>query len=68
MTTTAQVSKPQRRGAGWFVPSGTVPDVGYSVEVGQDMVQCTCPSFVHRRIRLGGECQHLRAVTTVMKR
>jgi predicted nucleic acid-binding Zn finger protein len=63
MTRTQQVGKPERRGSGWFVPSASMPDYGYFVEIGAHTVRCTCPSFVHRRTRLpGGECKHIKAV------
>jgi len=60
---TQQLGIPQRRGSGWFVPSATVPDYDYYVEITRDTCRCTCPSFVHRRTRLpGGVCKHIRAV------
>jgi hypothetical protein len=41
------VGKPERRGAGWFVPLGAV---GYFVEwLGEGRWRCTCPSFVWRK-------------------
>jgi hypothetical protein len=59
---TQAVGRPQRHGAGWFVPSASVPDFGYYVEL-EEVVRCTCPSFVWRRTRLpGGECKHIKAV------
>jgi predicted nucleic acid-binding Zn finger protein len=60
--TQTQVGTPERRGAGWWVPSGQA-GVGYYVEISAHKVRCTCPSFVHRRTRLPqGECKHLAAV------
>jgi hypothetical protein len=56
MTTTPQVGKPQRRGAGWFVPGG---QVGYYVERVAGRWRCTCPSF---RWRKTGTCKHIGAV------
>jgi predicted nucleic acid-binding Zn finger protein len=56
------VGKPEKRGAGWWVPSG-MAGVGYYVELGKGIVRCTCPSFVWRRAKLpGGECKHIQAV------
>jgi predicted nucleic acid-binding Zn finger protein len=67
MTKTPPVGTPERRGAGWFVQSGTT-GVGYYVEVTRDTVRCTCPSFVWRRTRLpGGVCKHIVAVRKVVK-
>jgi predicted nucleic acid-binding Zn finger protein len=60
MVKTPQVGKPERRCAGWFVPSGAF---GYYVELTKDTVRCTCPSFVWRRTKLpAGECKHIAAV------
>jgi hypothetical protein len=60
--TQTQVGRPQRRGRGWWVPSGSGA-WGYYVEFGRQTVRCTCPSFVHRRTTLpGGECKHIAAV------
>jgi hypothetical protein len=56
MTTTQQVGKPERRGAGWFVPSG---QVGYFVERLDGRWRCTCPSA---RWRKTGACKHIAAV------
>jgi predicted nucleic acid-binding Zn finger protein len=62
MTTATQVGRPQRRGRGWWVPSGSGA-WGHYVEFGRQTVRCTCPSFVHRRTTLpGGECKHIKAV------
>jgi hypothetical protein len=62
MTATLHVGKPEKRGAGWWVPSGTT-GVGYYVELTKNVVRCTCPSFVWRRTRLPrGECKHIAAV------
>jgi hypothetical protein len=64
MTQTA-VGKPEKRGAGWFVPSGAV---GYYVEFTKDAVRCTCPSFVWRRTSLPhGECKHIAAVRRMLQ-
>jgi hypothetical protein len=69
MTRAPQVGTPQRRGAGWFVPSASMPDYGYYVDLGQQMVRCTCPGWVHRRTRLpGGECRHIKAVRELIRR
>jgi hypothetical protein len=51
-----QLGRPQRRGAGWFVPSG---QVGYYVERLEGRWRCTCPSF---RWRKAGICKHINAV------
>jgi hypothetical protein len=60
---TPQLGTPVKHGRGWFVPSATVPDYGYYVEITRDTCRCTCPSFVHRRTRLPrGECKHIRLV------
>jgi hypothetical protein len=65
-TATQQLGTPQRRGAGWFVPSG---QVGYYVAIDAWTVRCTCPSFVWRRTRLpGGECKHIAAVRRLLAR
>jgi hypothetical protein len=55
-TATQQIGRPQRHGAGWFVPSG---QVGYFVERLQGRWRCTCPSF---RWRKTGACKHIAAV------
>jgi hypothetical protein len=56
MTKTQEVGTPQRRGAGWFVPSGAV---GYFVERLEGRWRCTCPSI---RWRKTGTCKHIQAV------
>jgi hypothetical protein len=56
MTTTPQVGKPVKRGAGWFVPSG---QVGYHVERVDGHWRCTCPGFRWTR---KGTCKHIQAV------
>lgn len=56
MTATPQVGKPVKRGAGWFVPSGTV---GYHVERLDGRWRCTCPSF---RWHKTGTCKHIVVV------
>jgi hypothetical protein len=56
MTTTPQVGKPVKRGAGWWVPSG---QVGYHVERVDGRWRCTCPSFRWRKQQL---CKHVRKV------
>jgi hypothetical protein len=56
MTLTSQVGRPQRRGRGWWVPSGVV---GYFVERVDGRWRCGCPSF---RWRKAGECKHIAAV------
>jgi hypothetical protein len=62
MTRAPQLGTPQRRGVGWWVPSGAA-GVGDYVELTKDVVRCTCPSFVWRRTRLPrGECKHIVAV------
>jgi len=67
MTTTPQVGKPVKRGAGWWVPSAT-GSWGYFVEISAQTIRCTCPSFVHRRTRLvGRECKHIAAVRWMLK-
>jgi hypothetical protein len=45
-TLTGQVWTPQKRGAGWFVPSGTL---GYFVERLEGDWRDTCPSFLWRK-------------------
>jgi len=55
MTTTPPVGKPERRGAGWYVPSG---QVGYFVQRVEGRWRCTCPSFRWRNTR---ECKHIAA-------
>ena len=56
MTQSPQVGTPEKRGAGWFVPSGVV---GYHVERVDGRWRCTCPSF---RWRQTGTCKHIAAV------
>jgi hypothetical protein len=56
MTVAPQVGRPQRRGRGWWVPSGVV---GYFVERVDGHWRCTCPSF---RWRKTGECKHVQVV------
>jgi len=51
-TSAAPVGTPERRGAGWFVPSG---QVGYFVERVDGRWRCTCPIF-RFRARL---CKHI---------
>ena len=46
MTKTPPVGTPQKRGTGWFVPSGAV---GYHVEQVEGRWRCTCPSFRWRK-------------------
>jgi SWIM zinc finger len=54
--TQAPVCRPERRGAGWFVPSGAV---GYFVEMIEGRWRCTCPSF---RWSKTGCCKHIERV------
>jgi SWIM zinc finger len=62
MTQTQQVGRPQKRGAGWFVPSGAV---GYYVEwLSEGRWRCTCPSFRWRKTRT---CKHIAAVARARK-
>jgi len=56
MTRTPQLGKLEKRGAGWFVPSG---QVGYFVQRVDGRWRCACPSF---RWRKAGECKHIQAV------
>ena len=56
MTQTPQVGRPVKRGAGWFVPSGTV---GYHVERVEGRWRCTCPGY---RWRNTGAYKHIAAV------
>jgi hypothetical protein len=56
MTKTPQLGRPQKRGAGWFVPSGAV---GYHVEHIDGRWRCTCPSF---RWKKAGTCKHIAEV------
>jgi hypothetical protein len=56
MTTTPQVGKPEKRGNGWWVPSGVV---GYYVERVDGRWRCTCPSARWRRHEV---CKHVQAV------
>jgi len=56
MTKTPQVGRPQRRGRGWWVPSGVV---GYYVERVEGRWRCTCPGYRWRRQQL---CKHVVAV------
>ena len=56
MTRTSPVGTPEKRGVGWFVPSGAV---GYHVEQSNGRWRCTCPSF---RWRKASTCKHIAAV------
>jgi hypothetical protein len=58
MTRTPQLGTPQRRGAGWFVPSG---QVGYYVEWlrTSGRWRCTCSGFCFRPHLA---CKHIAAV------
>ena len=56
MTNTQEVVQPERRGAGWFMPSGAV---GYGVERLEGRWRCTCPSARWCRQQL---CKHVMAV------
>jgi hypothetical protein len=62
MTTTSQVGRPQRRGAGWWVPSGAV---GYFVECVEGRWRCVCPSFRWTR---KGTCKHIQAVRELIQK
>lgn len=56
MTKTLEMGTPEKRGAGWFVPSGSA-GVGYHMEWCSDgRWRCTCPSF---RWRKTGTCKHI---------
>jgi hypothetical protein len=63
MTTTSDVGTPEKRGAGWFVPSGKV---GYFVEYLRESHswRCTCSGF---RFRPHLACKHIEAVRTFRK-
>jgi hypothetical protein len=62
MVNMPQVGKPERRGSGWFVPSGAV---GYYVEwLSEGRWRCTCPSF---RWRQQATCKHIKAVMQARK-
>jgi hypothetical protein len=57
MTQTSQVGTPEKRGSGWFVPSGAV---GYHVERLPDgRWRCTCRAF---RFRPHLACKHIMCV------
>jgi hypothetical protein len=58
MTTSSQVGRPEKRGAGWFVPSG---QVGYYVEWlrASGRWRCMCSGF---RFRPHLACKHILAV------
>ncbi len=56
MTKTPQLGTPEKYGAGWFVPSGTV---GYHVERIDGRWRCNCPGF---RCHKTGTCKHIAAV------
>jgi hypothetical protein len=60
MTTTPPVGKPERRGAGWFVPSR---QVDYVIQRVDGRWRYTCPSF---RWRKTGTCKHIAAVRKVV--
>jgi hypothetical protein len=63
MHVTTEVGMPERRGAGWFVPSGKV---GYFVEWMRDShrYRCTCSGF---RFRPHLQCKHIQAVVRLRK-
>jgi hypothetical protein len=63
MTTTSEVGTPEKRGAGWFVPSGKV---GYFVEFMRESRRwrCTCSGF---RFRPHLCCKHIMAVRKLRK-
>lgn len=63
MTNTAEVGNPERRGNGWFVPSGD-KGIGYFVERLEGRWRCTCPSF---RWRQTNECKHIVAVRRILQ-
>jgi hypothetical protein len=64
----AELGTPQRHREGWLVPSASLPDVAWYVELGET-VRCTCPGWVHRRTSLpGGECRHIKAVRELMRK
>jgi hypothetical protein len=63
MTSTVEIGKPERRGSGWFVPSGKV---GYYVEWLRVSARwrCTCSAF---RFRPHLNCKHIQAVRTMRR-
>jgi hypothetical protein len=61
MKVTTELGIPQRRGIGWFVPSGAV---GYYVEKVQQRWRCTCPSARWRRQQF---CKHMQAVIKAIR-
>jgi hypothetical protein len=63
MTTAQQVGTPERRGTGWFVPSGKV---GYFVEwiCESHRWRCTCSGF---RFRPHLACKHILAVRQAVR-
>ena len=64
MTHTPQVGTPERRGAGWFVPSGHA-GVGYHVERMDGRWRCTCPRF---RWTKKGTCKHIEQVRELLRK
>jgi hypothetical protein len=61
--TTTQLGKPERRGSGWWVPSGKV---GYYVEWLRESARwrCTCSGF---RFRPHLACKHIMACRALRK-
>jgi hypothetical protein len=59
MTTTQQVSAPQRHKDGWLVPSRTTEGTAYFVDAMAR--RCTCKGFAYR-----GRCAHLGAVISLL--
>jgi hypothetical protein len=61
MHTVTQVGTPERRGAGWFVPSEAV---GYFVERVEGRWRCCCPSY---RWKQAHKCKHITAVRRMLR-
>ena len=64
MTHTVQVSTPEWRGAGWFVPSARMPGVGYHVRRVHGAWVRQCASHRWRRHTL---CRHVQAVIRMQR-
>jgi hypothetical protein len=65
MTTSYAVGKPEKRGTGWWVPSATCPDYGYTVFKDAQGWHCQCPSHRWRKERL---CRHVQEVIRLLRK
>src|SRR5262245_6576100 len=59
------LAKPERRGAGWWVPSATCPTFGYTVFKDAQGWHCQCPSHRWRRQT---QCRHVQEVLKLLRK